>query len=102
MKTYETPEGLVIGMDGAPLYARAMHADLVAALEIARAYQAKCERIEREYRAAARVWSDENTRAANQLRNAEAACVDAGTFCNGPGDLVNAIGRIRAFRWDAT
>ena len=46
MKTYETPEGLVIGIDGAPLYARAMHADLVAALEIARAYQAKCEQLE--------------------------------------------------------
>ena len=44
---YQTPEGLSISLDGAPLYARAMHADLVAALEIARAYQARCERLER-------------------------------------------------------
>jgi hypothetical protein len=72
-------------------------ADLVAALEIARAYQARCERLEADIDEAYRQDAEtcrHNTKLYNQLRNAEAACVDAGTFCNGPGDLVNAIGRL--------
>lgn len=48
MNTYTTPRGLTIGMDSAPLYTRDLYADLVAAIHIAHAFEAKCVRLEAE------------------------------------------------------
>lgn len=97
MKTYTDHDGKewVMGQRNSEL-AQDLYADLVAAINIATQLQAEVKRLNEAYFQQGR----EVNRLNNQLRNAEGACVDAGTFCNGPSDLVNAIGRIRAFRWD--
>ncbi len=46
MKTYTTPGGVEIRIGDTTFWVEDMYADLVAALGIARAYQAKCERLE--------------------------------------------------------
>lgn len=47
MKTYTDHDGWQYDISTGSTVANHMHADLVAALEIARAYQAKCERLEK-------------------------------------------------------
>jgi len=67
-----------------------LYADLVAALEIARAYQTRCQRLENEL--------DElegrNGRQAQWLHGAVVACKSAGAVCPGPHDLADAIERL--------
>ena len=99
MKTYTDHDGKSWHINDRYEFERSMFADLVAALEIARAYQARCERLERDCEhldATVAEAARHVQRLTNQLRNAEAACIDAGTWCDGPGDLVAAIGRLGA------